>query len=285
MRCPRSTYMRVLPFGSSVTANSGRMVCDAPALSDGLIWIQVAPPSLERQMPRAYEPAYTMSGSSGSSATRRTPRRRAGRARAIASRHRVARAAERGCRCGGTSTWRRRRSTCRGPTAAAPGISDTPPPLTERDAEHAARGGGVDRVRIARRRRRCCRSRGRRTRDAPSGPVQVSPPSVDLYMPDAGRGVARRVRLAGADIQRVARRVVGVDRDRAAGLDPEVAREELPAAADRRARSSVRQTPPPAAKIHRRQWPVRQLGSIAIAVARPPRRSRWERSRRNCGTR
>jgi hypothetical protein len=32
----------------------------------------------------------------------------------------------------------------------------------------------------------------------------------------------------------------------------------------------ARQTPPPAAKIQMRQWPCRQFGSIATAVARPP---------------
>src|SRR5262245_46409712 len=44
------------------------------ALIDGLICVQVAPPSGERQTPRAYEPAYTTSGFVGSSASERTPR-------------------------------------------------------------------------------------------------------------------------------------------------------------------------------------------------------------------
>ena len=48
--------MRVLPFGSVVTAISGRMLASA-AFREGLIWVQVAPPSFERQTPREYEPA------------------------------------------------------------------------------------------------------------------------------------------------------------------------------------------------------------------------------------
>src|SRR5262245_13036236 len=70
---PSWMYMRVLPSGSSVTASSGRVVV-TPGLSDALISVQVAPPSFERQTPREYEPAYTISGSLGSSAIRRTPR-------------------------------------------------------------------------------------------------------------------------------------------------------------------------------------------------------------------
>ena len=46
--------MRVLPFGSVVTARFGRVWITA-ALSDGLICVHVAPPSVERQTPRAYE--------------------------------------------------------------------------------------------------------------------------------------------------------------------------------------------------------------------------------------
>ncbi len=48
--------MRVCAAGSDVTANSGRMLASAE-LREALIWTQVAPPSLERQMPRLYEPA------------------------------------------------------------------------------------------------------------------------------------------------------------------------------------------------------------------------------------
>ena len=48
--------MRVLPPGSVVTANAGRVWITA-ALSDGLICVQVAPASIDRQTPRAYEAA------------------------------------------------------------------------------------------------------------------------------------------------------------------------------------------------------------------------------------
>ena len=54
--CPRATYMRVLPFGSVVTAIAGRVWITA-AFSDGLICVHVAPASFERQTPRAYEAA------------------------------------------------------------------------------------------------------------------------------------------------------------------------------------------------------------------------------------
>src|SRR5262245_44429421 len=53
---PSCTYMRVLPFGSSVTASSGRMVLTLGS-SDGLICSQAPPASVERHTPRAYEPA------------------------------------------------------------------------------------------------------------------------------------------------------------------------------------------------------------------------------------
>src|SRR5215211_8283756 len=54
--CPSCTYMRVLPFGSAVTANAARVWMIA-GFSDGLICVHVAPPSGERQMPRAYDEA------------------------------------------------------------------------------------------------------------------------------------------------------------------------------------------------------------------------------------
>src|SRR5258708_20152951 len=66
-------YRRVLPLGSVFTVSSGRVVVDA-LLSDALICAHVAPPSLERQTPRAYEAAYTVLGLDGSKSTRRTPR-------------------------------------------------------------------------------------------------------------------------------------------------------------------------------------------------------------------
>ena len=53
---PSCTYMRVLPFGSVVTSNAARLWIIA-ALIDGLICIHVAPASLERQIPRAYDDA------------------------------------------------------------------------------------------------------------------------------------------------------------------------------------------------------------------------------------
>src|ERR1700747_997605 len=53
---PSCTYIRVLPFGSVVTAIAARDWVMA-ALIDGLIWVHVAPASFERQMPRAYEDA------------------------------------------------------------------------------------------------------------------------------------------------------------------------------------------------------------------------------------
>ena len=49
---PSLTYIRVLPFGSRLTAIAARLWMIA-ALIDGLICVQVAPASLERQTPRA----------------------------------------------------------------------------------------------------------------------------------------------------------------------------------------------------------------------------------------
>ena len=48
--------MRVFPLGSAVTAIAGRVWITA-GFSDGLICVQVAPPSVERQTPRAYDAA------------------------------------------------------------------------------------------------------------------------------------------------------------------------------------------------------------------------------------
>src|SRR5262245_44268410 len=53
---PSWTYIRVLPFGSVVTANAARSWM-IEAFIAGLICVQVAPSSLERQMPRAYDDA------------------------------------------------------------------------------------------------------------------------------------------------------------------------------------------------------------------------------------
>ncbi len=53
---PSYTYMRVFPFASFVTSIAGRDWIRA-ALRDGLICVHVAPPSGERQTPRAYEAA------------------------------------------------------------------------------------------------------------------------------------------------------------------------------------------------------------------------------------
>ncbi len=53
---PSYTYMRVLPFGSVLTAIVARDWITA-GFSEALICVQVAPPSLERQTPRAYEVA------------------------------------------------------------------------------------------------------------------------------------------------------------------------------------------------------------------------------------
>src|SRR6476469_751958 len=49
---PSWTYMRVLPFGSVVTAIAGRDWMTAE-LIDGLICVHVAPASFDRQTPRA----------------------------------------------------------------------------------------------------------------------------------------------------------------------------------------------------------------------------------------
>src|SRR5512132_3467217 len=49
---PSKTYIRVFPFGSVVTARFGRDWMTA-ALIDCLICVHVAPPSGERQTPRA----------------------------------------------------------------------------------------------------------------------------------------------------------------------------------------------------------------------------------------
>src|SRR6266540_2485022 len=51
---PSETYIRVLPLGSVVTAIHGSVVVIAE-FSEGLICVHVAPPSFERQTPRAYE--------------------------------------------------------------------------------------------------------------------------------------------------------------------------------------------------------------------------------------
>src|SRR4051794_32310155 len=53
---PSCTYIRVLPSASVVTAIAARDWITL-ALIEGLIWVQVAPASFERQMPRAYEDA------------------------------------------------------------------------------------------------------------------------------------------------------------------------------------------------------------------------------------
>ena len=53
---PSCTYMRVAPLASVVTAIDGRVWTSA-GLSDVLICVHVAPPSGERQTPRAYEAA------------------------------------------------------------------------------------------------------------------------------------------------------------------------------------------------------------------------------------
>src|SRR6266511_1595135 len=65
--------MRVLPFVSVVTAIAARDWITAE-LIDGLICVHVAPASVERQIPRAQDDAYTMFGLDGSSTTCRTPR-------------------------------------------------------------------------------------------------------------------------------------------------------------------------------------------------------------------
>src|ERR687896_292555 len=66
-------YMRVLPLGSRVTSIAGRLWMIA-GLIDSLICVQVAPASVERQTPRAYEDAYRMLALAGSNSTLRTPR-------------------------------------------------------------------------------------------------------------------------------------------------------------------------------------------------------------------
>ncbi len=53
---PSYTYMRVAPLGSLVTEIAARVWMHA-AFSDGLICSQVAPASIDRQTPRAYEDA------------------------------------------------------------------------------------------------------------------------------------------------------------------------------------------------------------------------------------
>jgi hypothetical protein len=49
---PSCTYIRVLPLGSAATSKAGR-VWNSAGFSDGLICAQVAPASVDRQMPRA----------------------------------------------------------------------------------------------------------------------------------------------------------------------------------------------------------------------------------------
>jgi hypothetical protein len=51
---PSLTYARVLPFGSVVTAIHGSVVVIAE-FNDGLICVHVAPASVERQTPLAYD--------------------------------------------------------------------------------------------------------------------------------------------------------------------------------------------------------------------------------------
>ena len=53
---PSCTYIRVLPFGSVVTAIAALLWMTAE-LIDGLICVHVAPASFERQTPRAYDEA------------------------------------------------------------------------------------------------------------------------------------------------------------------------------------------------------------------------------------
>src|SRR5262245_2616129 len=53
---PSWTYIRVLPFGSVVTANAARSWMIEGSIA-GLICVHVAPASLERQIPRAYDEA------------------------------------------------------------------------------------------------------------------------------------------------------------------------------------------------------------------------------------
>src|SRR5262245_48921974 len=67
-------YMIVFPF-LTFTAISGRAVVMAGVLTRAAwICVHVAPPLVDFQTPRAYEPAYTMFGFCGSRTTRRTPR-------------------------------------------------------------------------------------------------------------------------------------------------------------------------------------------------------------------
>src|SRR5262245_10529558 len=103
----------------------------------------------------------------------------------------------------------------------------------------------------------------------PSGPVQVSPPSVDLYRPTpaaespdafASPVPAYRV-LPVASLGSISSELPDwmpkpADRNFQRGVSPRAL--------------SVRHTPPLAAKIHRRQLPGAQFGSMASAVVRPP---------------
>src|SRR5262245_10843357 len=70
---PSPTYIRVLPPGSLLSANSARSALLA-GLSAGLICVHVAPLSSERQTPSANEDWYRVFGLFGSTATWVVPR-------------------------------------------------------------------------------------------------------------------------------------------------------------------------------------------------------------------
>src|SRR5512138_3191470 len=70
---PSTTYIRLRPSASLTTSNAG-LVWITLAFRDGLICVHVAPASGDRQIPRAYEPAYRMLWFDGSISKARTPR-------------------------------------------------------------------------------------------------------------------------------------------------------------------------------------------------------------------
>src|SRR3954467_14963393 len=103
----------------------------------------------------------------------------------------------------------------------------------------------------------------------PSGPVQVSPPSVDLYIPvpaaespDAFASPVPTYRVL--PVASFGSSVIELP-DWMPKSEERNSQLGCPASA-----FFVRHTPPPAAKTQRRQWPGAHAGSIAIAVIRPP---------------
>src|SRR6266487_2039576 len=106
--------------------------------------------------------------------------------------------------------------------------------------------------------------------DLPYGPVQVSPPSVDLYRPTPWTHPLPHVLPSPVPTQIVF--PVGSLGSIIIAPIELISNEPLRYVHDGWSASAffVRQTPPPAGPIHIRQCPGRQSGAIAIASIRLP---------------